>query len=137
LMAPDIQRRFGNLYTAIQSMFSLIQGPSLAILLLGVLWRRATAWGGLAGLVSGVSLAVILNLDSMAGIFHSNEPYLFVAWWSFVLAVLVTVVVSLVTPAEPAERIRGLVVGELRRDPALQVALERRMARRARERAWA
>ena len=50
LMAPDIERRFGNIYTAIQSMFSLVQGPSLAILLLGVLWRRATSWGGLAGL---------------------------------------------------------------------------------------
>ena len=73
-LAPDIERRFGNIYTAIQSMFSLVQGPSLAILLLGVLWRRATAWGGLAGLVSGVELAFTLNLDSMAGIFHSSEP---------------------------------------------------------------
>jgi SSS family solute:Na+ symporter len=127
-LAPDIERRFGNIYTAIQSMFSLVQGPSLAILLLGVLWRRATAWGGLAGLVSGVALAFTLNLDSMAGIFHSSEPYLFVAWWSFVLALVVTVVVSLMTPPEPAEKIRGLVVGEMRRDPALQGVLERRMA---------
>ena len=136
-MAPDIERRFGNIYTAIQSMFSLVQGPSLAILLLGVLWRRATAWGGLAGLVSGVALAFTLNLDSMAGMFHSTEPYLFVAWWSFVLSLLVTVVVSLATPPEPPEKIRGLVVGEMRRDPALQVALERRMAAAAaRTRDW-
>ena len=83
--------------------------------------------------MSGVGLAVILNLDSMAGIFHSKEPYLFVAWWSFVLALLVTVAVSLVTPPERPEKIRGLVVGEMRRDPTLQAALERRMTRVARK----
>jgi len=129
LIAPEIERRFSNVYNAIQSIFSLIQGPSLAILLLGVLWRRATAWGGFAGLASGVTLSVVLNLDSMAGVFHSSEPYLFIAWWSFVLALLVTVVVSFATPPEPPEKIRGLVVGELRRDPALQGALARRMRR--------
>jgi SSS family solute:Na+ symporter len=137
LIAPDIERRFGNIYTAIQTMFSYVQGPSLAILLLGVLWRRATAWGGLAGLVSGVGLAFVLNLESMAGIFHSSDPYLFVAWWSFVLALIVTVVVSLATPPERPEKIRGLVVGEMRRDPALQLALERRIARLAPARAVA
>jgi SSS family solute:Na+ symporter len=127
LIAPEIERRFSNLYNAIQSIFSLIQGPSLAILLLGVLWRRATAWGGLLGLVSGVALAMLLNLDSMAGLFHSSEPYLFIAWWSFVFSALVTVLVSLLTPPQSPEKIRGLVLGEMGRDPALQAALQRRM----------
>jgi len=98
LLAPEIERRFGNVYNAIQTMFSLIQGPTLAILLLGVTWRRATGWGGLAGLASGVGLAIVLNLPAMAGIFRAQEPFLFVAWWSFVLSLVVTVVVSLVTP---------------------------------------
>jgi SSS family solute:Na+ symporter len=126
LIAPEIEQRFSNIYNAIQSIFSLIQGPSLAILLLGVLWRRATGWGGLAGLVSGVLLCVVLNLPSMAGIFSSEEPFLFVAWWSFVFTVLVTVLVSLATPPEPPEKLRGLVFGEMLRDPEVQAALARR-----------
>ena len=126
LIAPGIEERFGNIYNAIQSIFSLIQGPSLAILLLGILWRRATGAGGLAGLVSGVLLCVILNLESMAGIFASEEPFLFVAWWSFVFTLLVTVVVSLLTPPESAEKLRGLVLGEMLRDEEVQATLARR-----------
>jgi len=133
LIAPEIERRFSNIYNAIQTIFSLIQGPSLAILLLGVLWRRATAWGGLAGLAGGVGLALLLNTEAMAGLFHSSEPYLFVAWWSFVFSLLTTAVVSLLTPPEPAEKIRGLVIGALDRDPVLQAVLERRVARLVRE----
>lgn len=128
LIAPGIEQRFSNIYNTIQTVFSLIQGPSLAILLVGVLWRRATAWGGLLGLTSGVALALVLNLDSMAGLFHSSEPYLFVAWWSFVASLAVTVLASLVTPPESPEKIRGLVVGAMRNDPQLQAALERRVA---------
>lgn len=127
LIAPEIERRFSNIYNAIQSIFSLIQGPSLAILLLGVLWRRATAWGGLVGLVTGVGLCVVLNLEAAAGIFPSEEPFLFVAWWSFVFTLAVTVTVSLATRPEPPEKIRGLVVGAVLRDEAVQEALEERV----------
>ncbi|MEE2776805.1 MAG: sodium/solute symporter, partial [Acidobacteriota bacterium] len=126
LIAPGIEERFGNIYNAIQSIFSLIQGPSLAVLLLGVLWRRATGTGGLVGLVSGVALCVVLNLESMAGIFASEEPYLFIAWWSFVFTLVVTAVVSLLTPPEDPDKLRGLVLGEMLRDDDVQAALARR-----------
>jgi hypothetical protein len=75
-----------------------------------------------------VALALALNSDAMAGLFHSSEPYLFVAWWSFVFSLLVTIVVSLVTPPESPEKIRGLVIGALDADPRLQEALERRVS---------
>lgn len=127
LVAPEIERRFSNIYNAIQSIFSLIQGPTLAILLLGLLWRRATQWGALVGLVSGVGLCLVLNLESMAGLFPSEEPFLFVAWWSFVFTLAVTALVSLVTPADPPEKIRGLVWGDVLSDEDVQAALRRRM----------
>ena len=112
LLAPEIERRFGNVYNAIQTMYSLIQGPTLAILLLGVTWRRASGWGGFAGLASGVALAVVLNLPSMSGVFRSQEPFLFVAWWSFVFALVVTVMVSLASPRpEPREAIGAAGAG--------------------------
>ena len=127
LIAPHIESRFGNIYNAIQSMFSLIQGPSLAILLLGILWRRATGWGGLVGLVSGVGLCIVLNLESMAGLFVSEEPFLFIAWWSFVFTLGVTAAVSWCTPPEPPEKIRGLVFGEILADEEMQSILRRRI----------
>jgi SSS family solute:Na+ symporter len=127
LIAPQIETRFSNIYNAIQSIFSLIQGPSLAVLLLGVTWRRATGKGALAGLVGGVSLCVVLNLEAMSGVFPAEEPFLFVAWWSFVFTLGLTAVVSWLTPPEPAERIRGLVFGELLDDEEMQAVLRERV----------
>ena len=123
ILAPVVEQRFTNIYNAIQSVFSLIQGPTLAILLLGILWRRATRWGALAGLVLGVALCVVLNTQAMAGLFPSEEPFLFISWWSFVFSSLVTIVVSLLTRPEPPERLRGLVWRELRNDEPAQDAL--------------
>ncbi len=98
LVAPQIELRFSNIYNAIQTSFSLIQGPTLAILILGIAWKRANRWGALAGLTGGVLFSVTLNSSAMAGLFSSNEPFLFIAWWSFVLALGLTVAVSLATP---------------------------------------
>ena len=128
-IAPEIEQRFSNIYNAIQTVFSLIQGPTLAVLLLGILWRRANRYGGATGLVAGVGLCLLLNSPAMDGLFPSEEPFLFVAWWSFVFTLAVTWIVSRLTPPEPPERLRGLVWGEVRNDEAVQAALRNRVAR--------
>ncbi|HUP25321.1 MAG TPA: hypothetical protein VNB06_20585, partial [Thermoanaerobaculia bacterium] len=61
------------------------------------------------------------------GVFASEEPFLFVAWWTFVLSLVVTTLVSLVTPPEPPERLRGLVWREAVRDEELQANLRARL----------
>ncbi len=120
---------FGNfqtLYDAIQTLLSLFQGPTLAVLLAGIFWRRATGLGGLAGLTLGVCLTFFLNVlgDS---VFPSTSAYLYVAFWSFWFSLIITVLVSLATPAEPAEKLRGLVYGEVLADSDTQALLEARM----------
>jgi hypothetical protein len=60
-------------------------------------------------------------------VFASEEPFLFVAWWTFVLALGLTAVVSLMTPPEPPERLRGLVWREALRDEELQSKLRARL----------
>jgi Na+/proline symporter len=113
---------------AIQTLLSFIQGPTLAILLLGILWRRTTQWGGLAGLVLGV--CTTMSLTAMGDeIFPSDDPFLFVSFWSFLLSLIVTFVVSLLTPAEPEEKTRGLVFGQVIHDQAVQDALKDRVGR--------
>ncbi len=130
LLVPTIEARFSNIYNAIQSVFSLIQGPSLAILLLGLGWRRANSTGALSGLLTGVSFCVVLNTRAMEGLFTSAEPFLFVAWWSFVLTLLVTVVVSLLTPPPPPERLHGLVWRDVTSNAEIQAALRSRLPSR-------
>ncbi len=127
LFAPFIDR-FETLYVAIQTMFSIFQGPTLAILLLGILWRRATQWGGLAGLLLGVLLTSTLTVIGDQ-VFPSEDPFLFISFWSFLFSLAVTIVVSLVTPPEPDEKIRGLVFQQVLHDEKAQHLLRDRMDR--------
>ena len=122
-LAPWIGQQ-ESLYVFIQTALSMFQGPTLAILLLGIIWPRANGCGGLAGLVLGVMFTTLLN--AVDGLFPSDDPFLFVAWWSFVFSLIVTIVVSLLTKPEPEEKIRGLVWGQVMKDGEIQrVLLER------------
>ncbi|MCX5772970.1 MAG: sodium/solute symporter [Candidatus Hydrogenedentes bacterium] len=115
-----------QLYVYIQTLLSFFQGPVLAILLLGIIWPRATGYGGLAGLVLGVASAFVLNYTP--GLFPQKDPFLFMAWWSFVFALIVVVVVSLLTKREPAEKLRGLVWSSVVVDEEAQKALGERVS---------
>ena len=42
-------------------------------------------------------------------IFTTSEPFLYIAFWAFLVSVGSIVVVSLLTPPEPPEKIEGLV----------------------------
>ncbi|MBX3177083.1 MAG: sodium/solute symporter [Candidatus Hydrogenedentes bacterium] len=113
-----------SIYVFTQTILSMFQGPTLAILLLGIVWPRATQWGGLAGLGLGVPFCFVLNYTP--GLFTSENPFLFVAWWSFVFSMVVTVVVSLLTPPESEEKLRGVTWSYVVKSDAAQAALEER-----------
>ena len=103
---------FGSVYEAFQTFMTFFQGPLLALLLLGMLTRRATQWGGMAGMVIGVGTAVAMHSVRFFPAILGREieiSYLWVAWWSFVAAVAGTVVASLLTKPYDQERLRGLV----------------------------
>lgn len=125
VMAPMLEGQ-ETMYNFIQTALSMFQGPVLAILLLGLLWRRATQWGGLAGLVLGVMFTTLLN--NLKGVFPSEDPFLFVAWWSFIFSLIVTTLVSLMTPREPDEKIRGLIFGQVVKDGEVQRVLRDRVS---------
>lgn len=110
-----------SMYNFIQKCLSMFQGPVFAILLLGIMWKRATQWGGLAGLVLGVAFSTILH--NTQGLFTISDPFLFVAWWSFVFTFVVTVVVSYLTKPEPDEKLRGLIFGQVIHEGRIQRVL--------------
>jgi SSS family solute:Na+ symporter len=101
--------RFDSVYQAFQTFMTFFQGPLLALLLLGMLTRWTTQWGGFAGMLIGVAAAVMMH--SAGGLLgpQYRVPYLWVAWWSFVAAVVGTILVSLTTQPYDKERLRGLV----------------------------
>lgn len=108
-LSYPIKTRFGSVFEAFQTFLTFFQGPLLALLLLGMLTRRATAWGGFAGMLSGALCAGLLNsAESLLGV-PGGVPFLWTAWWSFVTALGVTWLVSLVTKPHTEERLRGLV----------------------------
>jgi Na+/proline symporter len=124
-LAPFIDQ-FETIYTAMQTLFSLFQGPTLAVLVLGVFWRRANAWGGFAGLLLGVLCSGSLSLVGES-LFPSEDPFLYVAFWAFIFSLIVTVIVSMITPAPTMNQIRGLVFGEVIRDKATQTLIKKRI----------
>lgn len=117
LFAP-ITDRFPGIYVAMQNLLSFFQGPTLATLLLGILWWRSTRWGGFFGLIGGVAAAVVMSLAKI--------NFLYVAWWSFVASGAINIIVSLFTPPEKPEKLRGLVYGFLERDEEAQSILQRK-----------
>ena len=106
-LAPAF-RSFETLYDVLQTLLSLFQGPTLAILLLGIFWRGATAWGGCAGLLVGFCLTFGLT-ELGPAVFMSKTAYLYVSFWSFLASLLVTATVSLFTPRDSDEKLKGLV----------------------------
>jgi SSS family solute:Na+ symporter len=107
-----------GLYSIFQTLMSFFQGPLLAILLAGVLWRRATGKAAFAGFAAGVGTSVLLftlNLEGirrafgLAPLFRIEAPFLYYSLWSFVVAAAVVGVTSLATPREPETKLEGLV----------------------------
>ena len=108
----------------IQTILSLFRGRRCHPLL-GILWKQANHWGRSRASSPGCSSASFLV---RAGAFPSDDPFLYVAMFSFVFAMVVTVVVSLLTPPEPEDKIRGLVWGSVLKDTETQAALEERVS---------
>lgn len=100
-MVPVVARH-RTIYDAFQTLLSLFQGPTLALLLAGLLWRRATPRAGEMALLLGIGGAVLLH-------FALQLHYLYVAFWSFTLGLAVLLGLSPLTRPLPAAELDALV----------------------------
>ena len=110
VLTSKVSEHFEGLYVAIQTFLSFFQGPIFSILLLGIFWKRATQWGGLVGLVGGITVSGLL-FAFQGTLFTIQDPFLYVSWWSFVAGLVLTITVSLFTQPHPRRRLEGLVFG--------------------------
>lgn len=121
-----VMRSVGDvLYLYLQDVQSVLAPGIAAAFLVGILWKRATAQGGMWALISGL----VIGLCRLgAKVYYSNSDvlpgaqnifkylfydvnWLFFCGWMLVFCLLVAVVVSLCTKAPAPEKIRGLVFG--------------------------
>ncbi len=95
-----------GIYVIFQTLMSFFQGPAFAILLLGILWKRATAFAATVGLLTGISTAISLfalnqpavcSLLQIRPLFRISDPFLYFSIWAFIVTVLVMVAVSLLS----------------------------------------
>jgi SSS family solute:Na+ symporter len=113
---------FKSIMDYVQALFSFFIAPLLGTVLLGMLWRRATPMGGFLGLLSGVLSSIAMwawvKLDPTALRIIALSPdakdmaeNMYRALWSWLVCVIVTVIVSLVTRPKSAAELEGLVYG--------------------------
>ena len=105
---------FNNIMNYIQALFSLFNAPLFATFIVGMFWKRMSAWAGFWSLLSGTVAALALYLLYLAKVvpFNSDlEESFWGAGLAFVTALVVAVAVSLFTPPKPERQLRGLVYG--------------------------
>ncbi len=106
----------------VQALFSFFIAPLFATVLLGMLWKRATAaggfWGLFAGTMSSIGMYAWVKVDPGAVRFVALSPHaqdqaqnMFRALWSCLLCAIVTIVVSLLTRPKSDAELEGLVYG--------------------------
>src|SRR6202051_4890309 len=114
--------QFASIMDYVQALFSFFIAPLFGTVILGMLWKRATHWGGFLGLLAGTlsSIGMFIWVQRDAGALRyiamsaDAKPMaenLYRALWSWIICVGVTVVVSLMTKPVPTEQLSGLVYG--------------------------
>ena len=121
----------------VQALFSFFIAPLFGTVILGMLWKRATPaagfWGLLAGTLSSIGMYVWAKVDpgavrylALSAQGQDQAQNMFRALWSWLICVLVTLVVSLLTRPKPDEALTGLVYGLTPIPPVKEVSLVHR-----------
>ncbi len=113
---------FASIMDYVQALFSFFIAPLFGTVVLGMLWKRATAAGGFWGLFTGTASSIGMwawvKADPAALRYVALSPNakdmaenMYRALWSWIVCVVVTVVVSYMTKPKPASELTGLVYG--------------------------
>ncbi len=121
--AAYILQHFASIMDYVQALFSFFIAPLFGTVILGMLWKRATNWGGFLGLLAGTVSSIGMFIYTHTGgpqalariaLSADAQPQaenMFRALWSWLICVGVTVIVSLVTKPRPESELDGLVYG--------------------------
>ena len=105
---------YSNLMDYLQTLFGFFNAPLFATFILGMFWKRMTSTAGWTGLVAGTLSAVFVFILSEAGVINlpgQGMPFI-AASAAFVVDIIVSVAVTMVTTPKPASELAGLVYSE-------------------------
>ena len=105
---------YSNLMDYLQTLFGFFNAPLFATFILGMFWKRMTSTAGWVGLVAGTLSAMVVFLLSKIGVINlpgQGMPFLAAAA-AFIVDVIVSVAISLVTAPKTREELAGLVYSE-------------------------
>jgi solute:Na+ symporter, SSS family len=121
---------FPNIMAYLQTLFGFFNAPLFATFILGMFWKRMTATAGWVGLVAGTLAAVLvafLSEDAFGSFSTGTIPLagqgaaFVAASAAFIVDVVLSYVISLVTQPKPEGSLVGLVYSEtpveVRTDP--------------------
>jgi SSS family solute:Na+ symporter len=115
LWIPLMKLISGQLYQYLQSVQAYISPPIAAVFLIGVLWRRVNAKGAMAALIIGFVLGMgrlvaEISKQQLSGAVraYADINFLHFAVLLFVVCSVILIVVSLMTPPPPLEKVAGL-----------------------------
>ncbi|MDZ7264091.1 MAG: sodium:solute symporter family protein [candidate division KSB1 bacterium] len=114
--------KFNTIMDYIQAIFSWVNAPLFATMLLGMFWARTTSagafWGLIAGMVSSFMMFIGIKFDwiNPTWLTFSANPSdmshnLWRAWWAWLICFVLTIVISFFTKPKPKEELVGLVKG--------------------------
>jgi len=105
-----------------QAIFSWVNAPLFATMLLGMFVKWITPNGAFWGLVAGMGSSITMYLGvkfnfistrliTMSGVSSDMAANFWRAWWAWLICFVVTIVVSLFTEKKPEKELVGLVKG--------------------------
>ena len=103
---------FNNLMDYMQLIGILFISPFFIVFFLGMFWKRPSATAGFYGMVAGLSGATLEYVLYRLGVLKFTSPMASNIWtavWGLVAGLAVTVVLSFLTEAPQAEKLKGLV----------------------------
>ena len=121
VFTAGLAQNFSNIMAYLQTLFGFFNAPLFATFIVGMFWRRMTPAAGWMGLVAGTVSAVavaFLSEDAFGSWSTGTIPIggqgaaFLAASTAFVVDVLLSVAVSMVTKPKPVEQLAGLVYSE-------------------------
>jgi SSS family solute:Na+ symporter len=114
--------QFLSIMDYVQALFSFFIAPLFGTVLLGMLWKRATPAGGFWGLLLGTLSSIgmwawvkadpsALSVIALSAHAKDMAENMYRALWSWIICVVVTVAVSLMTTPLGEKQLVGLVYG--------------------------
>ena len=106
-----IASSFDNIMDYLQTLFGFFNAPLFATFILGMFWKRMTPLAGGLGLISGTASAFVVDALNRYDVLHlSGQGASFLAASvAFIVDIVVSVGVSMVTRPKPDSELVGLV----------------------------